>query len=123
MSLVNSYVKHYTQVPAKEFGPEAPGAAIRVLLSDEQDGAPVYKMRMIEIQVKGYSPLHSHPYEHENYILEGEGEVEINGQHYPLEPGLVVLVPANALHQYRNTGSTLFRFLCSIPNEKFWHMK
>jgi quercetin dioxygenase-like cupin family protein len=122
MSLEKGSVKHYSQVPVKEFGPEAPGAAIRVLISEE-DGAPVYKMRMIEIQAKGSSPHHHHPYEHENYVLEGEGEVEINGQCYPLKPGTVVLVPADALHQYRNTGASLLRFLCSIPLEKYWNTK
>jgi quercetin dioxygenase-like cupin family protein len=123
MSLENGIVKQYAQVPAKEFGPEAPGAAIRVLLSDEQDNAPIYKMRMIEIQAGGHSPLHRHPYEHENYILEGEGEVEVNGCCHPLTAGTVVLVPPDALHQYRNTGTSLLRFSCSIPVEKYWNTK
>lgn len=119
MSDCSGSVKHYTQVPAQAFCPEAPGTAIRVLLNDEQDGAPVYTMRMIEIQPGGHSPLHRHPYEHENYVLEGEGEVEIDGQIYALTAGTVVLVPADVQHQYRNTGSALLRFLCSIPVEKF----
>ncbi len=119
MSGSSGSVKHYSEIPAQPFGPEAPGTAIRVLLSEAQDGAPVYSMRMIEIQPGGHSPLHHHPYEHENFILEGEGEVEIDGRCYSLRAGTVVLVPAEATHQYRNTGSVLLRFLCSIPVEKY----
>ena len=64
-------VAHYTDIDAVEFGPTAPGAKIRVLIDDENDGAPVYKLRMIEIDPDGHSPDHSHPYEHENFVVEG----------------------------------------------------
>jgi quercetin dioxygenase-like cupin family protein len=118
MSEKASPVKHYSQRSAQLFGPEAPGTSIRMLLSDELDGAPIYNMRMIEVEPSGHTPLHSHPYEHENYVLEGEGQVLIEGEVYQIGPGMVVLVPPNALHQYRNTGKNLMRFICSIPVEK-----
>lgn len=118
MGNAKAKVEHYTRVPAKLFGPEAPGTSIRVLISDERDGAPVYNMRMIEIEPRGHTPDHSHPYEHENFILEGKGQVMIEGVWHDLEPGDVVLVPPNARHQYRNTGETIFRFLCSVPVER-----
>lgn len=112
-------VIHFTEEPANLFGPEAPGTSIRVLISDEKDGAPVYNMRMIEIEPNGNTPDHSHPYEHENFVVEGNGQVMIEGKFYDLKPGDVVLVPPNSRHQYRNTGDTLFRFLCSVPVEKY----
>ena len=70
-------VTHYTDIEAVEFGPTAPGAKIRVLIDDEHDGAPVYKLRMIEIDPGGNSPDHSHPYEHENFVIKGQGQVMI----------------------------------------------
>jgi len=118
MTGAKAKVVHYTEIPAKVFGDEAPGTSIRVLISNEQDGAPVYNMRMIEVEAGGHTPDHSHPYEHENFIVEGTGEVMIDGQVYPLEPGVVVLVPPNSRHQYRNTGNQVLRFLCSVPIEK-----
>jgi quercetin dioxygenase-like cupin family protein len=111
-------IKHYSQCPARAFGPEAPGVSIRVLISDTQDGAPVYNMRMIEIQSNGHTPLHRHPYEHENYVLEGCGESVIDEVIRPISAGDVILVPPDAVHQYRNTGREPLRFLCSIPVEK-----
>ena len=111
-------VIHYTKIPAEKFGPEAPGTSIRQLIG-EQDGAPVYTMRMIEIVSGGHSPRHHHPYEHENYIIEGNGQVFINDQWYNLQPGDVVFVPPDVIHQYRNNGKNTFKFLCSIPLPSF----
>jgi quercetin dioxygenase-like cupin family protein len=116
--MIKAKAVDFDTIPAREFGPEAPGTSIRVLISDAVDGAPVYNMRMIEIQPGGHSPDHAHPYEHENYVLEGEGEVMIGERVHPIHPGTVILVPPDVRHQYRNTGGTLLRFLCSVPVEK-----
>ncbi len=110
-------IAHYTEIEAKEFGPAAPGASIRVLI-DENDGAPVYKLRMIEIAPGGNSPDHSHPYEHENFIVEGKGQVMMEGEWHDLKPGDVVLVPPNMRHQYKNSGDAPFKFLCGIPVDR-----
>lgn len=111
-------VAHYTDIKAIEFGPTAPGAKIRVLIDDVHDGAPVYKLRMIEIDPGGHSPDHSHPYEHENFVVEGKGTVNIDGVWHDLAPGDVVLVPPNTRHQYRNAGDITFKFLCGVPVDK-----
>lgn len=108
-------VTHYTAVPAQEFGPEAPGTSIRWLIDDEHDGAPVYALRMIEIAPGGHTPRHSHPYEHENFVVEGTGRVWLNGEWHPLQAGDVVFVPGGAEHTYENTGEGMFRFLCGVP--------
>ncbi|MBN1561389.1 cupin domain-containing protein [candidate division KSB1 bacterium] len=110
-------VTHYANIEAKEFGPTAPGARIRVLIG-EDDGAPVYKLRMIEIDPGGNSPDHAHPYEHENFVVEGAGQVKIDGVWHDLHPGDVVFVPPGVQHQYRNAGESIFKFLCGIPVAK-----
>jgi quercetin dioxygenase-like cupin family protein len=108
-------VTHYTNVPAQTYGDSAPGTAIRWLIDDEHDGAPVYSLRMIEVGSGGHTPLHAHPFEHENFIVEGEGRVWIDGEWKPLKPGDVVFVPGGMEHSYENTGQTTFKFLCGIP--------
>ena len=110
-------VIRYDKVPAVLFGKEAPGTSIRQLISNNLDGAPVYDMRMIEIEPHGHTPHHSHPYEHENFIVDGRGEVFFEGEWRELGPGDVVFVPPGVQHQYRNTGDSIFRFLCSVPAE------
>ncbi len=111
-------VKHYSEIPASKFGPEAPGTCIRILINDENDGAPFYNLRMIEIESGGNTPDHSHPYEHENFVVDGNGQVMIEGDYFDLKPGDVVLVPPDARHQFKNTGSKVFKFLCGVPVAK-----
>ncbi len=108
-------VVHYSDVPAQKFGVTAPGTSIRWLIDDD---APVYALRMIEIEPGGHTPRHDHPYEHENFVVEGQGRVWVNDAWQTLKPGDVVFVPANMEHTYENTGSTTFKFLCGIPVKK-----
>lgn len=115
MSEIQGKVVHYTDVPAQAFGDEAPGTSIRWLIDDDHDGAPVYALRMIEVAPGGHTPRHSHPYEHENFIVAGEGRVWINGGWQAFEPGDVIFVPGGMEHTYENTGDTTLKFLCGIP--------
>lgn len=108
-------VVRYTDVPTMEFGDEAPGVFVRRLIDPEVDGAPVYALRMIEVSPGGHTPDHGHPYEHENFVVEGSGEVMIEGEWNNISAGDVVFVPPGARHQYRNTGEATLRFLCGIP--------
>ncbi len=108
-------VAHFTDVPAEEFGDEAPGVSIRLLIDAEGDGAPVYVLRMIEVAPGCRTPDHSHRFEHENFVVEGTGEVVIEGELHQLGPGDVVFVPPGVQHTYRNTAEVTFRFLCGIP--------
>lgn len=112
-------VVSYRDVAAEVFGDEAPGVRIRVLIDEEKDGAPFYVLRMIEIEPGGNTPDHRHPYEHENFVIEGEGEVMVEGEWSRLSAGDVVFVPPGARHQYRNAGREPFRFLCGIPASRY----
>ncbi|MGC3968681.1 MAG: cupin domain-containing protein [Pirellulales bacterium] len=85
-------------------------------LVDETDGAPNFAMRQFEVAPGGYTPRHSHPYEHEVFVLEGEGEIWEDDQPKPLHPGTVVFVAPDEIHQFRNTGSAPLKFLCFVPN-------
>ena len=111
-------VVHYTEVPAQVFGDTAPGTSIRWLIDDDRDGAPVYSLRMIEIAPGGNSPHHSHPYEHENFIVQGKGRLRIVDTWYDLKEGDVAFVPAGIVHQYVNAGDIPLKFLCGIPVKK-----
>lgn len=109
---------HYTDVPALAFGDEAPGVTIRWVIDEKADGAPNYALRVIEVQPGGHTPKHTHPFEHENYIVEGVGRVLIGDEWHSVGPGSVVFVPADVLHTYENTGDGPFRFLCGIPTSR-----
>ncbi|MGE0756154.1 MAG: cupin domain-containing protein, partial [Pirellulaceae bacterium] len=95
--------------------PGAQGCQVRWLLG-AADGAPTFAMRQFEVAPGGFTPLHRHPYEHEVYVLEGEGVVLEGDREHPLVPGVVVLVKPDEVHQFRNVGPHPLKFLCLIPN-------
>jgi len=95
--------------------PGANGCTVRWLVS-ESDGAPNFAMRQFEVAPGGYTPKHSHPYEHEVYVLHGEGVVLEGETMHPLKTGDVVLVRPDEVHQFRNTGAAPMKFLCLVPH-------
>jgi len=42
---------------------------------------------MLEIAPGGHTPEHAHDNEHENFVLEGSGEVLYDGEFHPVSPG------------------------------------
>jgi quercetin dioxygenase-like cupin family protein len=107
---VNNETKE--DAPVQEEGAE--GVKIKWLI-DKSVGAPTFAMRHFTIRPRGHTPLHRHDWEHEVYVLEGEGFVKHQDQEYPIRPGDAILVPSNQLHQFRSTESSPLRFLCMIP--------
>jgi len=87
---------------------------IRWLIS-KGDGVENFAMRMFEIKSGGFTPLHSHPHEHEVFVLEGEGIFVYEGKEYELSEEYVIFVPGGKEHRFKNTGESVLRFLCLIP--------
>lgn len=109
-------IQNTVEVPARPVSMEgARGCTVRWLLS-AADGAPNFAMRHFEVAPGGWTPRHHHPYEHEVFVLEGEGQVWQGDTPHPLRPGDVVLVAPNEVHQFCNTGTKPLKFLCLIPN-------
>lgn len=115
MTQQTAKVVHYTQVPAQVYGDEAPGVIIRWVIDEEHDGAPVYALRVVEVAPGGHTPRHTHPYEHENFVVAGRGRVWLDGRWHDLVAGDVAFVPGGMEHTYENTGDELFVVLCGIP--------
>ena len=72
-------------------------------------------MRVFEVAPGGHTPLHSHPYEHEIFVLDGRGSVWRDGQTVPLQAGHVLFIPADEQHQFQNTAEQPLKFICLIP--------
>ena len=87
------------------------------LMVGRGDGAPHFALRSFRVEPDGHSPRHSHDYEHEVFVVDGGGEVLLEGEYRPLRPGDVVFVPADEEHQFR-AGPQGLRFLCLVPVER-----
>jgi len=106
----------YTDVPEKTFDTDAiKGVEARVLIGKE-DGAANFCMRLFAIEKGGFTPRHSHPWEHEIFVHRGHGQAFREGSWVDVESGSFVFVPGNQEHQFRNTGDCPLVFVCVIPS-------
>lgn len=106
---------HYSDVPAEDPGGETRGVTIKWVISG-QDGAPNFYMRVFEIEPGGYSPLHSHAWEHEIFILSGEGEIVQEDGRIKVVPGTAIFILPEETHQIRNPGREVLRLICLVPS-------
>jgi len=107
------------KVEKKKVHMEGAVGAWKQLPLGSADGAPVYSYRVFTVEPDGYTPYHRHPYEHMNFVIEGQG-VLVNeaGEEFPLSAGDFALVDPNEKHQYRNTSSVKeFKMICGVPKE------
>ncbi len=108
-------IKDFKDVERVIAGEGAEKAYIRWLIG-ERENPPNFYLRLVEIEEGGYSPFHSHNYEHEVFVLDGEGAlVDEEGKEYPINKGKAVYVPPLKKHQFRNRGKGLLTFICVIP--------
>lgn len=108
-------LKQIEDVKASEVQMEgASGVTMRLLIGRE-DGAPHFAMRQFTVQPGGHTPQHRHNYEHEVLVQSGSGQVQMGQTIKPIGAGSVLLVPANLLHQFRNTGDRPLVFICLVP--------
>ena len=106
---------YYTDEPAEiESQSGAKGIRLRVVIG-EKEGAPNFFMRIVDFDPEAQSPNHSHPYEHENYIISGKGTLEVDGQIATLKSGDVVYIPPSAHHCFRTTEEAPMQMICLIP--------
>jgi quercetin dioxygenase-like cupin family protein len=106
-------IKHWTDVeelPAD--GVE--GVTIRWPINDT-DGAPHFALRVLDVQPGCSTPYHNHWWEHEVFVLEGEGVAVQESGETRILPGSVILVDGDEMHCFRNTSHDVLRFICLIP--------
>ena len=110
-------VQHYSAVApisVEEIEEATQGVTIRRVIS-AVDGATDFTMEIFEIGPGGYSAFHTHPWEHQVYVITGGGVVLGDQGEAPFDAGDVIFIPANEPHQFRNTGDDTVEFVCLVP--------
>ena len=90
---------------------------IRWVITKEM-GAPNFAMRVFEVEKNGYTPLHKHPWEHEIFILEGEGQLFDGKKAVSFKAGDAIFVQTDEMHQFKNSGGKVLKFICLVPYVK-----
>jgi len=95
----------------------ARGVKKQVPISKE-DGTPTFSFRVFTIEPGGHTPHHTHPFEHLNYVIEGNGTVLGQDGEHEIKKGDFALILPDETHQYRNTSTTeSLVVICAVPKE------
>ncbi len=86
----------------------------RVLVGPDQ-GARNFVMRLFTVGEGGSSPYHSHPWEHEIFVVSGKGKIRTENASVGVTAGDFAFVPAMEEHQFVNAGPEAFEFICVVP--------
>ncbi len=102
-----------TQIEEQKPFTTADGSTIRSIL--DFTNAPVESQSLAEATLPASSSTerHYHKASEEIYfILEGNGEMEIDGEKRSVGPGDAILIPSGTWHQITATSETRIRLLC-----------
>lgn len=95
-------------------GAKVDGATIRWLIKDS-DGAKNFAMRYFELKKDAVIPIHTHPWEHEVFVLEGKVLITEGDESTEAGPNTAIFVRPDQPHSYKNIGEGRLKFLCLIP--------
>lgn len=100
--------------PASHEDPLDPGVLKRVIVkhSDVDPKSKLMMLNLAKVPIGKTHIAHSHETMEEIfYFLEGEGEVEINGEKSKVKTGDRIIVPSKHVHVIRNTGQSELKFI------------
>ena len=112
MSVHKTSVTATPDAPVTEEG--AKDVRIKWLINKEH-GAPTFLMRHFTVEAGGFTPYHTHDWEHEVYVLEGDGKVRYEGREESIAPGDAMLIPPNKKHQIKANPDKQLKFQCMVP--------
>ena len=104
--------------PLEVYNDQAAQGVSRTNLISDKDGAPNFTMRLFQVEPEGFSPYHSHDYEHVVYVVHGNGELRYVSGTTKFQAGDSIVVSPNEEHQFRNTGNEPLLFTCTIPHQE-----
>jgi len=80
------------------------------------DGSQEIVLRYFSLEPGGATPHHAHDFPHLVKVESGQGMVtDEKGIAHQLKQGDYVYVNDNETHQFKNTGSENFEFICIVP--------
>ena len=98
------------------------GKSIKWLLTKEK-GTPNFEMRYFEVTKENKPSEDKHPWEHEVFVVRGEGIIKSEGVEKKVGLGDAILIAPNETHQFLNFREGPFGFICIIPNGYEDHIK
>jgi quercetin dioxygenase-like cupin family protein len=111
------FVKSIDEIEKVEVTGDGIKNVLRQIPIGPGEGWKDHVLRVFTIKPGGHTPKHSHDWEHINYVIAGEGQLEIAGKPQHMEKGKLAVVPPNTEHQFSNPGKDDFIFICIVPEK------
>lgn len=110
-------IKNSQDAQAQEV-PKAKGATIQILFGPD-DVESRFFTRRFRLEPGGQIPAHKHQNtDHQQYVLEGEMDLQLDGRKRVVRAGDAVYIPAGTVHSYENAAKEPVSFLCIIPSTR-----
>jgi quercetin dioxygenase-like cupin family protein len=109
-------IKKYDDLVATEIQMDGASNVFKKVPIGEKEGWDGYTLRTFTLGSGGYTPRHSHDWEHVNYIVRGKGKLMIDGKAQDIIERDFAFVPPNTEHQFSNPYDEEFEFICIVPN-------
>lgn len=109
---------HWRDVPGHPVEMDEAKGVTKRLVQGPDDGVPTAAFRVFTLAPGGQTPFHTHPWEHQNVVLEGAGVICTQDGEVPVSVGATALILPEEPHCFRNTGDVPFSFLCVVPKER-----
>ena len=102
---------HVQSIAAAEAFTTKDGSTIRELHHTEKQSLAEARLEPGQATERHYHARTEEIY----FLLDGEGELEIDGETRPVAPGDAILIPAGARHQIRAAAPLRFLCCCAPP--------
>jgi len=108
----NMLVKELNKCPEIKGGD---GSIIREMLSPLKDEVGInFSVAHAKVMPGGETLLHKLKSSEIYYILEGKGEMYIDGEKKIVEKGCLIYIPPNSVQKIKNIGNDELSFLCIV---------
>ncbi len=77
--------------------------------------APNFYLRIFDVSPGGHTFDHSHPWEHEMFVVRGRGKIVVSSGEEAISEGDAILLEPNEKHLIVNDSPSLLRLVCVVP--------
>lgn len=109
------YLGQLKDIEKRELSGEGIKNVLKQVPIGTKEGWRENALRVFTIGPGGHTPHHSHDWEHVNYVISGQGTLEMENKKHDLSAGSFAFVPPNQKHQYANHGKDDFVMICIVP--------
>ncbi len=106
------------KINVKEMKPIHPegteGVDFRPLLA-KNVAPPNFYLRTFDVAPGGHTFNHSHPWEHEMYVVNGRGKIILESGEQEIKEGDAILLEPAEHHMILNDSKSFLRLVCVVP--------